>query len=93
MSAPSHPTLDQLVEQELATVLFQSREEVLLAAVKLLHKFRNRQQDELRADVQAGFAQLDGEEAVLLDQDDLRALFDKLQDEGRQRYDAAKAGE
>ncbi len=50
----------------------------------------DRQFDTLRADVKAGFDQLDRGEGIELDESGLRELFDDIQVRGLQRYQAAR---
>lgn len=78
--------LDRLVQQELATGEFGSRDEVLLAGVRMVGAYREHQQNLLRGQLKAGFDQLDRGEGLELDADGLRAFFDDIQNRGRERH-------
>ncbi len=89
MDMPDSPELQDLVSEQLATGAYASADEVLLQGVRLLAE-RNRRVEALRRELQIGRDQLDRGEFTEHDQESLRALFDEIQTEGRQRYEAAK---
>ena len=81
--------LQQFVDQQLATGEFQTFEELVSAGLRALRELKRRQV-ELRQDVQAGLAELDRGEGMLLERSNLRAFFDDIQAHGQERYEASK---
>lgn len=92
MSTSIPPDIEQYVQQSLATGRYESAEDVIREAFRLLQT-QERQFDALRADVKAGFDQLQRGEGIELDDAGLRELFDDIQARGRQRYQAARKDE
>ena len=60
------PDIEQFVQQELASQEYQSRDDVVLDALRVLRELKTRHQ-ELRDDVQAAIAQADRGEVAPLD--------------------------
>jgi len=84
------PELQQFVEQELASGKYQTQEDVICDALRLL---RERKLHELRGEIDAGFQQLDrGEGIELPDERSLRAFFDDIKARGRKRLEAKQSG-
>ena len=75
--------LQTLVQQELATGQYQSTDEILLAAVRLLHD-RNRKLNELRLEIQPALERLDRGEGQPLDMNAIKA-------EARHRFEQARS--
>ena len=82
--------LQQIVQLELASGNYSSEDELLLEAVRLLHQ----REDDLRnfkARLQGRLDHLDrGEGIEIEDEAALRAFFDDVQTQGRQRYEASR---
>jgi len=89
MSDSFSPELQQLVSQELATGRYNSENELLLEAVRVLAE-RDQRREELRQQIQVGRDQLDRGEYTEYDEVSLRQYFDELQERGRQRYEASR---
>lgn len=68
------PELQQLVQEQLASGEYASREDVLLEAVRLLAD-RNRKRQELRRELQVGRDQLDRGEGIGLHSDEALEAF------------------
>lgn len=84
------PELQQFVEQELASGRYQTREDVICDALRLL---RERKLHELRREIDAGLQQLDrGEGIELEDERSLQAFFDDIKARGRERLEAHESG-
>ncbi len=84
MSDLLSPEVQQVVQQELAAGRYNSENEVLLEAVRLLAE-RNRRLEELRQAIQIGRDQLDRGEYTDYDEESLRQRFEELKDRVRQR--------
>jgi antitoxin ParD1/3/4 len=80
------PEVEQLVRTELATGRYQSENDVLREAVRLLSA-RDRRVEELRSMVQIGRDQLDRGEYLELDEAEIDDFFQGLQKRGRRRYE------
>jgi antitoxin ParD1/3/4 len=89
LAGPFSPDLEQLVVQQLATGRFDSENEVLLEAMRLLAA-RERKIEDLRREIQIGRDQLDRGEYTEYDEVSLREYFDELQEQGRRRYEASR---
>ena len=72
MSITISGELQSLVQQELATGQYQSTDEILLAAVRLLRE-RNNKLDVLRRDIQPALERLNRGEGEPLDMDAIKA--------------------
>ncbi len=85
------PELQGLVHQELAAGGYSSEDELLLAAVRLLHQ----REEDLRifkSQLQGRLDRLDRGEGIELESETaLRAFFDEVQARGQQRYEASRA--
>ena len=82
--------LQQLVCQELASGSYSSEDELLLAAVRLLHQ-REEDLRNFKAQLQGRLDRLDRGEGIALEDDAaLRGFFDDIQDRGQQRYEASR---
>lgn len=84
------PEVQNLVEEHLASGLYQSADELLITALRVLRE-RDERQEKLRRELQIGRDQIDRGEFAEYDEVSLRTLFDTIQAEGRQRYQAARA--
>ena len=75
------PELQQILQEELATGEYDSQDELLLEAVRLLAD-RNRRRQELRRELQIGRDQLDRGDGIELDSDEaLGTFFDGIRAE------------
>ena len=84
------PELQQFVDQELASGRYQTREDVICDALRLL---RERKLHELRKEIDAGLQQLDrGEGIEIEDERSLQAFFDEIKAQGRERLEAHESG-
>ena len=92
MPASIPPEIEQYVEQVVATGRYESAEQAVREAFRLLQE-KDRRFESLRTDVKAGFDQLDRGEGIELDDDGLRDFFDDIQARGQQRYEAVKKGQ
>ncbi len=83
MSQSLPPELQQFVEQELASGRYQTREDVICEALRLL---RERKLHELRKELDAGLQQLKrGEGIEIEDERSLQAFFDDIKARARER--------
>jgi putative addiction module CopG family antidote len=85
MSTELSPDLEEFVQQRLATGSYRSGGEVIREAFRLLET-----REQLLAHIDTGTAQLRNGECTEYDQDSLRALFDEIQERGRNRYEASQ---
>ena len=84
------PELQQLVQQGLAAGQYQSEDEMLLEAIRLL-QHRDSQSRRFQENLEARLKRLDRGETIELDDDDaLRKFFDDVQHRGTQRYEATR---
>jgi antitoxin ParD1/3/4 len=81
--------VEQILQQELATGRYASRDELMLEALRMLAQ-RDERREELRKELQIGRDQLDRGEYAEYDEVSLRQFFDELQQQGRQRYEASR---
>ena len=82
--------LQRMVQGELASGNYSSEDEMLLEAVRLLHQ-REEDLRNFKARLQGRLDQLDRGECVEIeDEAALRAFFDDVQAQGRQRYEASR---
>ena len=89
MSHPYPPELQQLLHEGLASGRYQSEEEMLLEAVRLLRQ-RDTDLDGFKQNLKTRLARLERGEGIELEDDRaLRSFFDDIQTRGRQRYEAA----
>ncbi len=86
MSTPIPPEFEPYVQEAIASGRYQSAEEVVREAFRLL-----RDRESLRADVKAGFDEIERGEGIELDEKGLRDLFDDVKARGRDRRKAAKS--
>ena len=86
------PEIERYVEQVVAAGRYQSAEQVLREAFRLLQE-QDRQFESLRADIKEGFDQLECGQGIELDDKGLREFFDDIQARGKQRCQAARKGE
>lgn len=78
MLASIPPEIEQYVEHVVATGRYESAEQVIREAFRLLQE-KDRQFESVRADIKAGFDQLERGEGIGLDKEGLRNLFDDIQ--------------
>lgn len=81
---PLPPELGQFVEQQLALGRYQSEEELVVDAVRVLREVEA-QQRQFHGDIQRGIDQLERGEANEYSLDQLRERFERLKDRTRQR--------
>ncbi len=89
MATSIPPDVEQYVDEAIRVGRYQSGEQVFREAFRLLRD-HDRQVETLRANVKAGFDQLDRGEGIELDDAGLREFFDDVQARGQHRYDSAK---
>lgn len=87
MSCSVPPEIEQYVQQVVASGRYDSAEDVVRAAFRLLQE-QERRWESLRADIQSGFGELERGEGIEMDEATLREFFDDIQVRGRQRYEA-----
>ncbi|NQU19759.1 MAG: type II toxin-antitoxin system ParD family antitoxin [Candidatus Nealsonbacteria bacterium] len=88
MSTSLPPEIQQYVEQVVATGRYESAEQVVREAFRLLQE-QDRAFASLQTDVKKGFDQLERGEGIELDDQGLREFFDDVQARGKGRYEAA----
>ena len=92
MSYPFPPELQQLLHEGLAAGNYQSEDEILLEALRLLRQ-RDTHQEQFKNNLKARIDRLDRGEGIQLEDDDaLREFFDDIQARGKQRYEAKQSG-
>lgn len=85
------PELQQIVHHELARGNYASEDDMLLEAVRLLHR-RDEHLREFKAKLRGRLDQLDhGDVIELEDEAALRLFFDDVQMRGQQRFEASQA--
>ena len=82
MNVSLTPELERLVNEKVASGLYQTASEVVREALRLL-KDRDLARDQLRADVQSGFSQLMRDQGVIYGAGSAPSLSDKVKTEGR----------
>jgi antitoxin ParD1/3/4 len=82
MNVSLTPELEQLVNDKVKSGDYQTASEVVREALRLL-KERDQERLRLRADVQAGFAQLARGQARVYDKASGRRLVERIKSEGR----------
>jgi putative addiction module CopG family antidote len=85
MSTELSQDLEDFVQQRLAAGSYRTGGEVIREAFRLLE-----QREQLLAHIDTGTAQLQSGACTEYDQDALRALFDEIQERGRNRYEASQ---
>ena len=76
ISQPLPPELGQFVEQQLALGKYQSEQELVVDAVRVLREVESQQQ-QFQSDVQLGIDQLDRGQANEYSREQLRERFDQ----------------
>jgi putative addiction module CopG family antidote len=84
ISQPLPPELGQFVEQQLALGKYQSEQELVVDAVRVLREVEA-QQRQFQIDVQLGIEQLERGQANEYSLDELRDRFERLKDRARRR--------
>jgi antitoxin ParD1/3/4 len=82
MNVSLTPELERLVNEKVASGLYQTASEVVREALRFL-KERDLERERLRADVQAGFDQLLRDRGVVYDATSGRELAQRIKAEGR----------
>ncbi len=85
MSSDLSPNSERFIRQAIELGAFRDRKEALDQAVELLEK-----RQKLLQHIDEGTQQLHRGEYTEYDEDGLRKLFDEVQAEGRERYEASK---
>jgi putative addiction module CopG family antidote len=83
------PDLGQFVEQQVAAGRYQSEQDLVTDAVRVLRELETRQ-ERLREDVRQGMEQLEQGEFCEYDLDELRQLFDGLKERARNSREAPR---
>jgi putative addiction module CopG family antidote len=89
ITQPLPPELGQFVEQQLALGKYQSEQELVVNAVRVLREVET-QQRQFHGDIQLGIDQLERGEANEYSLDQLRERFERLKDRARQRVAGGK---
>jgi antitoxin ParD1/3/4 len=94
MSMPSlPPDLEQFVHNQLAAGKYQSSDDVICDAVRLLRE-RELRREELRSEIDRGIQQLENGDFIEIDSDaSLEAFFDDIEARGRQRLSGKPGGQ
>jgi len=88
MNVSLTPKLEQLVQQKVASGLYNSASEVVREALRLLNehdRFRQRRLAEVRKEIAIGIKQLDRGEYAEDDERGLRGLVEDISRRGRQK--------
>ena len=89
MSHPYPPELQQLLHEGLASGRYQTEDEMILEAVRLLRQ-RDADLDRFKQNLKTRLARLERGEGIEIEDDRaLRSFFDDIQARGRRRYEAA----
>ncbi len=89
MSHPYPPEIQQLLHEGLASGRYQTEEEMILEAVRLLRD-RDTELDQFKQNLKMRLGRLERGEGIELEDDRaLRSFFDDIQARGRRRYEAA----
>ena len=90
MSYPFPPELQRLLHEGIVAGDYQSEDEMLLEAVRLLRQ-RDAELARLKESLKTRLDRLDRGEGIDLDDDEsLRAFFDDVQARGHERYEAGR---
>jgi Arc/MetJ-type ribon-helix-helix transcriptional regulator len=88
MRHPYPPELQQLLHEGLASGQYQTEEEMILEAVRLLRD-RDTELDQFKQALKTRLARLERGEGIEIEDDQaLRSFFDDIQARGRRRYEA-----
>ena len=82
MNVSLTPELERLVNDKVKSGFYQTASEVVREALRLLNE-RDREREQLRADVQAGFDQLARGRGKAYDRASGRGLVERIKAEGR----------
>lgn len=82
MNVSLTPELEQLVNEKVKSGFYQTASEVVREALRLLNE-RDRERDRLRADAQAGLAQLAHGQSKAHDKASGRRLIERIKSDGR----------
>jgi antitoxin ParD1/3/4 len=82
MNVSLTPELERLVNEKVESGLYQTASEVVREALRLLNE-RDQAREQLRADVQAGFAQIGRGEGRAYDKTSGRQLAERIKSRGR----------
>jgi Arc/MetJ-type ribon-helix-helix transcriptional regulator len=85
------PDLERFVEEQIAVGNYQSEQELMVSAVRVLQNVQARQQ-EFYEDVRLGMEQLEGGEFVEYDEEGLRKFFKELEQIARNRVESGAEG-
>jgi antitoxin ParD1/3/4 len=85
MNVSLTPELEQLVHEKVASGLYQTASEVVREALRLLQA-RDQERERLRADVQAGFDQLERGQGKRYDKASGRSLAERIKANGRRTH-------
>ena len=93
MSHSFPPELQRLLHEGLASGQYQSEDEMLLEAVRLLRQ-RDTDLDQFKQNLKTRLARLELGEGIELEDDQaLRRFFDDIQARGHQRYEASQGAQ
>jgi antitoxin ParD1/3/4 len=90
MNVSLTPELELLVNAKVKTGMYQTASEVIREGLRLLRE-RDESRAQLRADVQAGFAQIDSGRYSEFDERSTRKLAEDVKARGRRRLKKSKA--
>lgn len=94
MNVSLTPELEKLVQEKVASGLYNSASEVIRESLRLLHerdRIREIRLEELRKEIQKGVNQLERGEYQVYKTDELETLISEIQQQGRARISQSKA--
>lgn len=89
MNVSLTPELERLVNDKVATGLYQTASEVVREALRLL-KDRDQEREYLRSDVRAGLDQVARNQSTAYDKESGRVLRDRIKADGRRKATARR---
>ena len=87
------PELERLVQEKVASGLYNSASEVIRESLRLLHerdRIREIRLEELRKEIQKGVSQLERGEYEVYETDELEALVSEIQQRGKAKNSQPK---
>lgn len=94
MNVSLTPELERLVQEKVASGLYNSASEVIRESLRLLQerdRLKEVRLEELRKEIQKGVSQLERGEYQVYETDELETLVSEIQQQGRARISQSKA--
>jgi antitoxin ParD1/3/4 len=94
MNVSLTPELERLVQEKVASGLYNSASEVIRESLRLLQerdRLKEIRLEELRKEIQKGVSQLERGEYQVYETDELETLVSEIQQQGRARISQPKA--